>query len=760
MLNYQNIPSVTFIRKLGNGWYLGIVTPQNEYFAEVKWVRLVLILLGFILSAILSTILARIIMEKQKADAKINEAEKAIMANRVKSDFLAKMSHEIRTPMNVILGITEMQLERKGLPTETLEALGKMRNSGHLLLNIINDILDLSKIESGKMELAPVIYDTPSLINDTVQFNVVRFDSKPINFVLKVDENLPLNLFGDPLRIKQILNNILSNAFKYTDMGEVELSFSAEVSEAGKPVTLILRVSDTGQGMTPEQLAKLFDDYTRFNIDPKRQIQGTGLGMSVTKRFIDMMNGEITVKSKPGKGTEFNIRIPQGYVDADLLGNEGVNNLQKLCAEREAKESTNEIIREYMPYGKVLVVDDMEPNLYVTNMVLAPYGLEISTAKSGQEAIDKIKNGQVFDIIFMDHYMPEMDGMEATRIIRDIGYKRPIVALTANALVGQAKIFLENGFSGFLTKPIDTRQLNSTLNKFIRDKSPVEVVEAARKKKKQEEEEEKEKEKEPPDLSGVKVLLVDDFKPNLNGEAAMLKEYKIQADCLLSGQEAVDRIKSGEPEYDVVFMDIMMPGMDGIEATKAIRSLGTKYADTVPIIALTAMPEGDAADQEKKFLDSGFQKVMYKPFTLETVDTFIKGWMNDNIKNGKKEEIMKIDIPQVDNEKVKKIYGEKFNIYLDVLRSYLDVVPKSLEEMSRVTQETLPSYVTSVHGVKSVSDFIGAEEARKMALELELLGKAGDLSGILAKNDAFIQYAKELIVNVEKYLAKIDAKAK
>jgi CheY-like chemotaxis protein/two-component sensor histidine kinase len=606
------------------------------------------------------------------------------------------------------------------------------------------------------MELVMTNYDISSLINDTVQFNVIRFDSKPINFVLKIDENIPSNLYGDSLRIKQILNNLLSNAFKYTDMGEVELSFSAEVSEAGKPVILVISVSDTGHGMTQEQIDKLFDDYTRFNIDPKRQIQGTGLGMSVTKRFIDMMKGEITVKSKPGKGTEFNIRIPQGYVGSAVLGKEGVNNLQRLCTGREAKESSNEIIREYMPYGKVLVVDDMEPNLYVTNMVLAPYGLSIATAKSGQEAIDKIKTGMVFDIIFMDHYMPEMDGVEATKIMRDIGYKNPIVALTANALVGQAKVFMENGFSGFLSKPIDTRQLNATLNKFVRDRQPIEVVEAARKQKKLDDEAGM------PDLSNLKALIVDDFMPNSSLAAGMLEEYKIQSDCLLSGQEAVDKIKSEEPKYDIIFMDILMPEMDGIEATKLIRSLGTEYANTIPIIALTALPEDEAAEKEKMFLDSGFQAILYKPLTLESVDGFIKDWKNDKIKNCsiKKEKNMMetIDIPGVDKERVKQIYGEKFKIFLNVLRSYLDVVPAALEKMSKVSQETLPSYVTSVHGVKSVSDSIGAEEARKMALELEMMGKAGDLKGILAKNDTLIKYVKELIVNIEKYLAKTDAK--
>jgi len=759
MINYQNIPSITFIRKLENGWYLGIITPEEDYFEEVKRVRFILILLGTLLTAIFSVILVHIIAEKRKADAKINEAGKAIVANRVKTNFLAKMSHEIRSPMNVILGITEMQMEKKNLPPDTTIALDKIHNSGYMLLNIINDILDLSKIEAGKMELAPVTYDVAGMINDTVQINVIRFDTKPVHFILKVDENIPSTLFGDALRVKQILNNILSNAFKYTDKGEVILSISAEPSEPGGPVTLILSVNDTGHGMTQDQLDRLFDDYTRFNTDAKRQIEGTGLGMGITKHFIDMMKGEITVKSEPGRGTEFIIRLPQGYVDSGVLGKEGTKNLQQLCAGREVKQKlTAEIVREYMPYGKVLIVDDMEPNLYVIDMLLSPYGLLITTATSGQQAIEKIKSGFVYDIIFMDYYMPEMDGTEAAKIIRGLGYKNPIVALTANALVGQKKFFLENGFDEFISKPIDIRQLDTTLNKFVRDRYPAETVEAARKLKKPDDEDE-----DLPDLSGVKALIVDDFKPNLDGESDMLKEYKMQVDCLLNGQEAVDRIKSGEPKYDIVFMDLMMPVMDGVEAARTIRSLGTEYANTVPIIALTAMPDGDTAGKEKTLLDSGFQAVMYKPFTLETVDDFIRDWMYDKIKNcslppEKKEKIMEVDIPGVENEKVKKIYGKKFNIYLNVLKSYLDVVPKSLEEMSHVTKETLTSYVTSVHGVKSVSDFIGAEEARKMALELEMLGRAGDLSGVLAKNGAFIQYAKELIVNIQKYLAKIDAK--
>jgi len=881
MRNYENVPSITFMRKLEGGLYLGIVTPEKEYFRELKRIKFILIVLGTILAAILSAILIRIIMAKEKADAKVNRTkemeknveilqkilnsldaiiyitnpktgeivfindnskkyynikddcigkvcytvfqeernskcsfcpcyqldkdpgkviewieysaitkrhyrntacyitwpgdavehlrysvditelynakEQAETANRVKSDFLARMSHEIRSPMNAILGITEMQLEKEGLPPDMAEALDKVHDSGYLLLNIINDILDLSKIESGRMELTPINYDIQSLINDTVQLNVLRFENKPIKFILKVDEDVPATLFGDDLRIKQILNNIISNAFKYTESGEVEMSVSAEVSGANNPVILVVRVRDSGRGLSQEQIDRLFEDYSRFNMEANRQIEGTGLGMSITKHFIDMMGGEINVKSELGKGSEFTIRIPQGYVDSSVLGKEGTNSLQQLYAGRKSRQKkVSNINREYMPYGRVLIVDDMEPNLYVARGLLSPYGLSMETASNGPEAIEKIKNGQTFDIIFMDHYMPEMDGMETVKIIRDFGYKLPIVALTANALVGQAKIFLENGFDGLISKPIDTRQLDSTLNKLIRDKYPPETVEAARQLKSKIE---KKAKSELPDLSNLKALVVDDFQPNLNIAAGMLRKFNMQADCVLSGEEAVERIKNGEPKYNIIFMDLMMPEMDGLIATRLIRSLKTEYAKNIPVIALSAITTDETEDKKKQLFKAGFQAILSKPLTVAKVEAFIKDWIGDNLENPleKKEKDVKIDIPGVDEEKVMDIYGGDMDIFLPVLRSYLSVIPESLEKMSRVSAETLPQYTVTVHGVKSTSDSIGAEKARKMALELEMAAKAGDFPLISAKNGALIQYVKELLVNIQKWLEKLDA---
>ena len=422
------------------------------------------------------------ITELEQTTKRQAEAEAASLA---KSTFLARVSHEVRTPMNAILGITEIQLQKDGLPQDLKEAFSTIYNSGYLLLGIINDILDLSKIEAGKLELSPVNYDVASLINDTVHLNVMRFDSKPIEFALYVDENVPSTLFGDDLRIKQILNNLLSNAFKYTDSGTISFAVQAEKSAHEKQMTLIFKVSDTGKGLSKEQIDRLFEEYTRFNNEANRTTIGTGLGMTITRYLVDMMNGEVLVESELDKGSIFTVRLPQLKVDEGVLGRDLADNLQTFRIDRVSSlKKAPQIVREYMPYGSVLIVDDVETNLYVAKGLMSPYGLAIETASSGFEAVEKIKRKSSYDIIFMDHFMPKMDGMEAVKIIRSLGYDRTIIALTANALAGQAEIFLANGFDGFISKPVDIRQLNSTLNKYIREQYPDSVVEEARQAKK------------------------------------------------------------------------------------------------------------------------------------------------------------------------------------------------------------------------------------------------------------------------------------
>ena len=411
-----------------------------------------------------------------QVEAALKEAQDA---NAAKSKFLAAMSHEIRTPMNVVLGVAESQLLMEMLPLEIKAEFEKIFDSGNLLLHIINDILDLSKIEAGKFELNSVNYDVLSLISDAVNMNVMHYGQKQLDFELNVDENIPIQLFGDELRIKQILNNLLSNAFKYTSSGRVELSFTFEKTKDGvrvqadeenRTLTLIIRVSDTGPGMSQEQIDRLFDEYSRFNYDSNRTVVGTGLGMTITRNLVQMMDGEMSVTSTPGVGSMFTVCISQKAAGSGILGKEAVENLKKFGFTKTTRERHIHITREQMPYGKVLIVDDMQSNLDVAKLLLNPYKIQIDTAESGFDAIDLIKNGNVYDIIFMDHMMPKMDGIEAAQNLRRLGYNHPIIALTANAVTGQQEMFLASGFDGFISKPIDLRQLNDALNKFIRDK--------------------------------------------------------------------------------------------------------------------------------------------------------------------------------------------------------------------------------------------------------------------------------------------------
>jgi signal transduction histidine kinase/CheY-like chemotaxis protein/HPt (histidine-containing phosphotransfer) domain-containing protein len=429
-------------------------------------------------------VIASYTRDLREHEAMLREMRRVAVAeesNRLKNKFLANISHEIRTPMNAIMGITEIQLRNEELSPELRDALNRIYSSSNLLLHIVNDILDLSKIEAGKLELMVSPYQTASLINDSVQMNILQYENKPIDFRLTVDEAIPVKLNGDELRIKQILNNLLSNAFKYTDKGQVALNISYVSDEHGGGLTFEVR--DTGQGMTKSQVDKLFDEYSRFNTEANRLTIGAGLGMSITHSLVKLMNGEITVESVPGVGSVFVVRLPQRAIGNETLGREIKENLESFRFNNSVTYyKTAQIVRDSMPYGRVLIVDDMESNLYVAKGLLAPYEIQVDTALSGFEAIDRVKGGQVYDIIFMDHMMPRMDGIEATKILRDMGYSRPIVALTANAVMGQAEMFLQNGLDDFISKPVDTRQLNRVLNKLIRDKQPPEVVAMARRK--------------------------------------------------------------------------------------------------------------------------------------------------------------------------------------------------------------------------------------------------------------------------------------
>ena len=401
--------------------------------------------------------------------------QKIISANEAKSDFLAKMSHEMRTPLNAVLGLAEFTLTEGGLNRATETNLEQIYNAGSTLLSIVNDILDIAKVESGKFVLIPSTYDVPSLINDTIAQNILRAESKPIEFILDIDANMLAQLYGDELRVKQILNNLLSNAFKYTEEGTVTLKISC--TRENDTVWVTLKVSDTGIGMTPENLAVLFSDFEQFNIGPNRKVEGTGLGLPITKRMIELMDGHISVESEYGKGSVFAAVIAQKFIDSSVIGNEMADTLKTFRYSDNKRNKNSRINRIKMPYARVLIVDDNVTNLNVTKGFLQPYGMKVDCVTSGQKAIDIIRDEKYkYNAVFMDHMMPGMDGIEATRIIReeigtDYAKNIPVIAFTANAISGNEKMFLNKGFQAFVPKPIDIYRLDEVVRHWVRDKS-------------------------------------------------------------------------------------------------------------------------------------------------------------------------------------------------------------------------------------------------------------------------------------------------
>jgi|GEM_PF-625917 len=401
--------------------------------------------------------------------------EEAREANHIKSDFLARMSHEMRTPLNAVIGFSELTLDIDGLHEDAFSNIEKIHNAGTTLLSTVNDILDISKIEAGKLDLVPHEYDIPSLINDTITQTILRVEDKPIRFVLDIHESLPVRLYGDELRIRQIFNNLLSNAFKYTREGTVE--FGIRCDREGDTVVMTAWVRDTGIGIKAEDLNRLFTDYTRMDKKSNRQIEGTGLGLTIAKRLAEMMNGSVTVESEYGKGSLFTVKFHQKFVSDATIGPELVESLKGMRYSDNKREQNSRLERIKLPYARVLVVDDLPTNLDVAKGMLKPYGMQIDCVTSGQQAIDAIREEKVrYNAIFMDQMMPDKDGIETTRIIRqEIGteYAKtiPIIALTANAIVGAEQIFLSKGFQAFISKPIETSALDAVVRQWVQNKT-------------------------------------------------------------------------------------------------------------------------------------------------------------------------------------------------------------------------------------------------------------------------------------------------
>jgi len=394
--------------------------------------------------------------------------QEALLANEAKGKFLANMSHEIRTPINAVLGMDEMIL-RESREKSIREYAMDIFTSGQMLLSLINDILDFSKIESGKMEIVPVEYDLSSMIHDLVNMISVRTKAKNLELVIQVQENLASRLYGDDVRIRQILTNILTNAAKYTNEGTVWFRVSGH--REGEKQLLHFEVEDTGIGIKEEDLPKLFEDFARIEEKRNRNIEGTGLGMNITVELLALMGSKLEVGSVYGKGSTFSFDLLQEIKDETPIGNFE----ERVKQAAEEYSYTESFIA---PEAKVLVVDDNATNRRVFLSLLKATQIQIEEAAGGKEAVQKAAANR-YDIIFMDHMMPEMDGVEAMKAIRkdqkSVCQNTKIYVLTANAVTGARENYLKEGFDGFVSKPIVSRKLEEA----IREALPRELLLAA-----------------------------------------------------------------------------------------------------------------------------------------------------------------------------------------------------------------------------------------------------------------------------------------
>ena len=422
-------------------------------------VGITLLCIGFYLTVESpDNVLIELLIDEKK---KVEEARvEAVMANQAKGRFLAQMSHEIRTPINSILGMDEIIL-RESKDPNILEYAKDINTAGQLLLSIVNEILDLSKIESGKMEIVETEYNLSKLISDLTAMISLKAQAKNLIFNIDVDSSLPVNLYGDDIRIRQILTNLLSNAIKYTKEGKVTLTINGDVKD--NTVTLYCGVTDTGIGIKEDHIASLFEEYKRIEDDSNHYIEGTGLGLNITMHLLDLMGSKLQVQSEYGKGSKFFFELKQVVTDSTTM--EDYNKKQEGNHDKKLRACSFTA-----PNARFLVVDDNLINRRVFAKLLEPTKIHIDQAESGFECIDKMKANS-YDIVFLDHMMPEMDGKETLHRLKEMkdypSENAVIVALTANAIVGAKQQYINEGFDDFLPKPIIYCDIEELILRFL-----------------------------------------------------------------------------------------------------------------------------------------------------------------------------------------------------------------------------------------------------------------------------------------------------
>ena len=665
--------------------------------------------------------------------------DRADKANRAKSDFLSSMSHEIRTPLNAIVGFSECIKQENDIEACYDDANDIIMASQNLL-EIVNGILDISKIEANKMEIVVTNYKPKPIFENIAKLVSTRIGEKPIELNVNITDDLPDVLSGDAGKLKQVTTNILTNAVKYTEHGYI--NFDVKCINTNDECKIIISVADTGRGIKPEQMNKLFKKFERLDEDKNTTTEGTGLGLAITKNLVEMMGGTVSVQSRYGEGSTFTICLKQ-----------------KIITDKEEQAKLNQSYYDIpainLAGSKVLIVDDNKLNLKVCTKLLAPYSLNITTALSGFECLDLLKSGNKFDLILLDDMMPKMSGTETYgKLKTEIeGFNTPVVVLTANAIAGMKDKYMEAGFDDYLAKPIEKPELHRVLMKYLNNvkKDPVPEI--------------PKDDVEKLDLTGKTILLVDDNKLNLKVAENVLKEYNPVITTTNSGQECLDVLSKNT--FDLILMDDMMPQLSG---TQTMQMLRKDPNFKMPIVVLTA---NAIVGARESYIKAGFDDYLSKPIDKKELVRVLKTFIPlDN-----EEKIIIEEPTETINDEVEALeddyyyhtckYLEENGVdvdaslkYLGSLDMYDDTANDFLKDITnrvvRLNQYKVSSnmnnYAIEVHALKSDCKYLGLTKLTELATNHESKSKENDIDYVNNNFDELMKEISRVVAVLKKYV--------